>query len=97
MEKIILVRPVISEKAEQNRNNNKYSFIVHKGANKIEIKKAVEKAYNVLVDSVNTTIMPGKSKVRFTKAGVQRGKRSSLKKAVVTLQENESIDFFGEV
>lgn len=98
MEKNILIRPVISEKAETlSGTAGKYCFIVDKNANKIEIKNSVEKTYNVNVESVNTSIMPGKSKVRYTKAGVQRGKRPSLKKAVVTLQAGETIDYFGEI
>lgn len=98
MEKNILRRPVISEKAEiLSGEAGKYSFIVDKDANKLEVKKAVEKEYNVNVSSVNTMIAPGKSRVRYTKGKVQKGRKPSFKKAVVTLEAGETIDFFGEI
>ncbi len=94
----ILIKPIISEKAERlSETLNQYSFVVDRNANKIQIKKAVEGMYNVTVNSVNTMVMPGKSKVRYTRAGVQRGTQSSYKKAVVTLASGEEIDFFSEV
>lgn len=94
----ILVKPIISEKAESlSENLNQYSFVVQKGANKIEIKKAVEEMYNVSVRSVNTLIMPAKAKSRFTRTGVQKGHQSSYKKAIVTLAQGEEIDFFSEI
>jgi len=65
-------------------------------ANKVEIKKAVEEWFNVEVEAVRTAIMPSKSKVRNTKSGIQRGRVSSYKKAMVTLAEGDEIDFFGE-
>lgn len=67
-----------------------------KKANKIEIKNAVEKMYNVNVESVNTVVMPGKPKTRNTKTTVVRGVKSSFKKAFVTLTAGERIDIFGE-
>lgn len=98
MGKQILVKPIISEKAERlSETLNQYSFVVNKEANKIEIKKAVEGMYNVNVKSVNTLIMPGKSKSRFSRTGVQRGRQSSYKKAIVTLAQGEEIDFFSEI
>ena len=98
MGKQILVKPIISEKAERlSETLNQYSFVVNKEANKIEIKKAVEEMYNVSVKSVNTLIMPGKAKSRFTRTGVQRGRQSSYKKAIVTLAQGEDIDFFSEI
>ena len=98
MGKQILVKPIISEKAERlSETLNQYSFVVNKEANKIEIKKAVEDMYNVSVKAVNTLIMPGKSKSRFTRTGVQRGRQSSYKKAIVTLAQGEEIDFFSEI
>jgi len=68
---------------------------VDKRANKLEIKQAVEDFYNVKVAAVNTIVVPAKSKSRFTKAGFISGRKPSYKKAVVTLQEGESIDLFG--
>jgi len=96
--KQILIKPIISEKSEQLTGDiNHYSFIVNKSANKIEIRKAVEKMYSVNVDSVNTLIMPKKSKTRNTKSGVQKGSKSPYKKAIVKLSAGEEIDFFGEL
>ncbi len=98
MQKRVLIKPVISEKAETlSGGMNHYSFIVNKTANKIEIKKAVEAMYNVNVSSVNTLNMPGKSKTRNTRSGVLKGTMSSYKKAVIKLAAGEEIDFFGEV
>ena len=98
MAKTILVKPIITEKAEiLSEGLNQYSFIVDKKANKIEIKKAVEDMYNVAVDSVNTMIMPAKAKNRNTRSGVLKGRVSAYKKAIVTLSEGEEIDFFGDI
>jgi len=82
---------MISEK------ENKACFVVHRRANKIEIKKAVEEAYNVSVVSVNTAVMPGKTKSRNTKSGVIKGKSSSFKKAIVKLAEGEDLNLYGEM
>ncbi len=98
MAKQILIKPIISEKAEYlSENRQQYTFVVDKKANKIQIRKAVEQMYNVGVDKVNTMIMPGKSKQRFTRAGVQTGKVGSFKKAIVSLVEGDEIDFFGDI
>lgn len=98
MAKEILIKPIITEKAETlSEGLNKYSFIVHKKANKIEIKKAVETMYNVQVAAVNTMILPGKIKSRTTRAGVLQGRKPAYKKAVVTLASGEDIDFFGDL
>jgi large subunit ribosomal protein L23 len=96
--KTILVKPLITEKADTlSEKKTQYSFIVEKTANKIEIKKAVEQLYTVNVESVNTTIIPGKRKTRNTKKGVLHGRKSSYKKAIVTLASGETIDFFGDI
>lgn len=76
---------------------NQYSFVVNHKANKLEIKKAVQDHYNVNVSAVNTMIIPGKAKSRFTRAGAIQGRVSSYKKAVITLAEGEVIDFFGDI
>lgn len=99
MAKLILIKPLITEKSERLSENEKtpqYSFVVNKAANKIEIRKAVEDMYNVQVKSVNTAIMPSKRKVRMTRSGIQKGAVSSYKKAIITLPEGEVIDFYGE-
>ncbi|MFK8103320.1 MAG: 50S ribosomal protein L23 [Saprospiraceae bacterium] len=98
MAKTILVKPIITEKAEAlSENSSKYSFVVNKKANKVEIKKAIEEMYGVNVASVNTAIMPSKAKSRNTKSGVLKGKISSYKKAIISLADGEAIDFFGDI
>jgi large subunit ribosomal protein L23 len=76
---------------------NRYGFMVERTANKIEIKKAVEEMYNVQVVDVNTLIVAPKLKQRWTKSGLLRGKTNSYKKAVVTLKEGETIDFYSNI
>ncbi len=98
MSKQILIRPLISEKAEMlSDNKGQYTFIVNKSCNKVEIRQAIESTYSVSVKSVNTTILPGKKKSRFTRGGLINGQTSSYKKAYVTLVEGEEIDFFGDI
>jgi len=98
MARTILIKPIITEKAESlSEANNQYSFVVDKKANKIEIRKAVEDMYSVNVASVNTIIMPAKAKSRNTRAGVVKGFVSTYKKAIVKLADGEEIDFFGDI
>lgn len=98
MAKQILIKPIITEKAELlSEKSNQYSFEVNKEANKIEIRKAVEALYNVNVVRVNTIITPGKVKVRGTRSGYQRGMMSPIKKAVVTVEEGDTIDFYSGI
>ena len=98
MSKQILIRPIVSEKADMlTEKHGKYSFVVNKKANKVEIKNAVEEQYQVTVDSVNTVIMPSKTKVRTTRAGMVRGRKSTYKKAIVTLADGEEMNLYGEV
>ena len=98
MAKQILIKPIITEKAERlSERLNKYTFVVDKKANKIQIRMAVEEMYNVSVTSVNTAIMPAKAKSRSTRSGNLRGRTNSYKKAVITLVEGEEIDFFGDI
>lgn len=98
MAKTILIRPIITEKADLlSEKLQQYSFIVDKKANKIEIKKAVETRYSVTVDAVNTINMPAKFKSRMTRTGVLNGRISAYKKAIVTLIEGEEIDLFGDI
>jgi large subunit ribosomal protein L23 len=76
---------------------NRYGFLVHKNANKIQIKKAVEKMYGVSVESVNTMRYGGKVKSRYSKSGIISGKTKSYKKAIITLAEGETIDFYSNI
>ena len=94
----ILLKPIVTEKMTILGDKfNRYGFIVTKNANKIEIKKAVEELYGVTVESVNTMRYAGKQKSRFTKTGLITGKKNTLKKAVVTLKEGETIDFYSNI
>lgn len=94
----ILIKPIITEKmTELSDDYNKYSFIVNKNANKIQIRNAVEEMYGVTVDSVNTMRYRGKQRSRYTRAGIIRGKENSFKKAIVTLVEGDTIDFYSNI
>ena len=94
----IIIKPVITEKMTGlGEKLNRYGFIVHKGANKLQIKKAVEELYGVDVDAVNTMNYSGKEKSRFTKSGAITGRTSAYKKAIITLAEGETIDFYSNI
>ena len=94
----ILIRPLITEKGSLlTERQNKYGFIVNRNANKIQIREAVEKMFNVTVTNVNTMVVPGKAKQRYTKAGFISGQTPAYKKAVVSLAEGDSIDFYSNV
>ncbi len=87
----VIVRPVITEKAtEQLDRNQVYTFVVARQANKIEIAQAVEKLFNVKVDSVRTMHYRGKQR----RVGRNVGQRPSWKKAVVTLRAGDTIEIF---
>jgi large subunit ribosomal protein L23 len=94
----IIFKPIVTEKLTiLGEKLNRYGFVVDKRANKIEIKKAVEGLYGVTVASVNTMTYPGKLKSRFTKSGAIEGRRNSYKKAIITLNEGEKIDFYSNI
>lgn len=76
---------------------SQYAFEVNPDANKIQIKEAVEKMYNVTVVAVNTLNRAGKVKTRLTKAGYIVGKGKKIKKAIVTLKEGDKIDFYSNI
>ncbi len=94
----ILNKPIITEKmTDLGEKLNRFGFMVHKDANKVEIKKAVEELYGVEVVAVNTINYAGKSKSRFTKTGLISGKTKATKKAIITLAEGETIDFYSNI
>lgn len=96
--KQILIKPVITEKMTAlGEKLNQHCFIVVKDSNKIEIQKAVEEQYGVTVTAVNTINMDGKKKVRFTKAGTLAGRTKSVKKAIVSLAEGDTIDIYDHI
>lgn len=97
--KKVLIKPLITEKLTRiQEQENKYAFEVHPEATKPEIKRALRHAYpEVDVVKVNTMIMPGKSKGRFTRSGYIGGTTAKRKKAIVTVKEGQEIDFFTEI
>jgi large subunit ribosomal protein L23 len=85
----IIVRPIVTERSEfLKTNNNQYTFQVLKNTNKTEIKKAIQKLFNIKVDQVRVMNYHGKPK----RMGAYEGKRSNWKKAVVTLKKGEKIE-----
>ncbi len=94
----VLIKPVLSEKVNRlSEKYNRYTFIVNKKANKLEIKKAVEEFYGISVEDVNTINVPSKVKQRNTKAGLLTGRKSAKKKAIVTVAEGDTIDLYGSI
>ena len=84
----VLIRPVITEKSTMLMEEGKYTFRVPLTANKVQIRQAVEKIFNVKVEKVATIRVLGKTK----RMGRTQGKRSDYKKAIVTLKAGESIE-----
>ena len=94
----ILIKPVVTEKMTKDGEDfNRYGFIVPREVNKVQVKKAVEEAYDVKVESVNTIVMPGKKKSRYTKTGVVEGNTGAYKKAIITLVDGDMIDFYSNI
>ena len=90
----IIIRPIITEKSTlQKEAFNQITFEVQRGANRIEIKRAVERIFKVSVVDVRTLQVKGKIKRR----GRILGKRKDIKKAIVTLGPKQRIDFFDGV
>ena len=92
-----LIKPNLTEKANSQNQAGKFSFIVDRKANKVQVKKAVEKTYNVNVLKVNTINVLGKSVSKFTKTGIVSGRKPSYKKAIVQLKDGEFIDFYSQI
>ena len=86
----IIIRPVISAKSYAQMAEGKYTFRVALTANKVQIRQAIEKIFNVKVDKVATMRVLGKTK----RMGRTQGKRSDWKKAIVTLKAGQTIEFF---
>jgi large subunit ribosomal protein L23 len=94
----ILIKPVITEKmTEQAEKLNTYGFFVDRNANKIQIKDAVETMYGVTVKSVRTVRAAGKHGWQRTAFGISKGTRGRAKKAYVTLDDGEVIDFYSNI
>ncbi|MBK6541662.1 MAG: 50S ribosomal protein L23 [Flavobacteriales bacterium] len=94
----ILIRPIITEKmTAQGEKENRYGFVVARDSNKLDIRDAVKKQFNVEVESVRTMIVRGKKRTRYTKTNILRGSSSSYKKAIVTLKKGETIDLYSSI
>ena len=94
----IMIKTIVTEKATQlTERRNQYTFRVSTDANKYQIKSLVEKLYGVKVVSVNTAIVRGKNKSRWTKSGLLRGKTAAYKKAYITVGEGQTIDIFSNI
>jgi large subunit ribosomal protein L23 len=93
----VLKRPIITEKFAALNEVGKYAFEVHRNANKVEIKKEIEKQYGVTIVKVATMRSIGKVKTKYTKSGAVSGRTSLIKKAIVTLKEGEVIDFYSGI
>jgi large subunit ribosomal protein L23 len=94
----VLIKPILTEKANsQQEKLRRYAFKVARKANKLEIKKAVEEFYGVSIIDVNTSVIPGKNKTRYTKKGFVKGQKAAYKKALVTVAAGETIDLYTNV
>ena len=94
-----IVKPLVTEKMTKitEQQENRYGFIVRPEANKLQIKKEIEGLYNVTVEDVNTMRYAGKRSSRYTRAGLIKGQKNAYKKAIVTLKEGETIDFYSNI
>ncbi len=96
--RLVIRRPIVTEKTTDLREHvNRYVFEVDVRANKTQIRKAVEKMFNVRVKDVRTAIVRGKRSVMMNRAGRFEGYRPNWKKAYVTLADGDSIDLFDVV
>lgn len=94
----IIVKPIITEKITKDGEVfNRFGFVVDKKANKVQIKKAVEATYGVSVVSVNTMNVRPDRTTKYTKSGLISGKSNAYKKAVVQVQDGETIDFYNNI
>ena len=93
-----IIKPLVTEKMTSiTEKQNKFGFIVRPEANKREIKKEVAAQYHVTVTDVNTCVYGGKNKSRYTRSGLIKGRTNAFKKAIVTLQEGDTIDFYSNI
>lgn len=94
----MIQKPLVTEKMTEIADKlNQYGFVVDKRANKLEIREAVQDMYGVVVTEVRTMNYMGKKSSRFTTAGVIKGQKNSFKKAIVSLAEGDSIDFYAGI
>ena len=94
-----IIKPLVTEKMTNitEKQPNRYGFVVRPEANKLQIKKEVEGLYNVTVVDVNTARYAGKRSSRDTKAGLVKGQKNAFKKAIVTVKDGDTIDFYSNI
>jgi large subunit ribosomal protein L23 len=90
----VVLQPVISEKSMDETRRSKYTFRVHVDANKFQVKAAVEELFKVHVTEVNVLTTKAKEKSLNRRRGRQKGWTSPWKKAIVTIDSSEKIEFF---
>ena len=94
----IIIKPIITEKITKDGEVfNRFGFIVQKTANKVQIKKAIEAAFGITVVAVRTMNYRADRSVKYTKSGLISGKTNAYKKAIVQVQEGETIDFYNNI
>jgi len=86
----IIIRPVITEKTNAAMGEGRYTFVVAEDANKVQIRQAIEEIFKVRVKKVNTMRVLGKVR----RMGIHEGRKPSWKKAIVTLEKGQKIQFF---
>ena len=92
-----IIKPLVTEKMTKITDKQPNRYVVRPEADKLQIKKEVESLYNVTVVDVNTARYAGKRLSRYTKAGLIKGQKNAFKKAIVTLKEGETIDFYSNI
>lgn len=94
----IIIRPIVTEKmTAQGEKENRYGFEVARRSNKVQIKQAVEEEYKVTVTGVRTMVCRGKTRTRYTKTNILKGRTPTYKKAVVTVKAGEVIDLYSSI
>jgi len=95
----LIIKPLVTEKMNSitEKFPSRFGFVVRPEANKLEIKKEIEGLYNVTVVDVNTSSYLGKNKSRYTRRGLSKGQANAYKKAIVTLKEGDTIDFYSNI
>jgi large subunit ribosomal protein L23 len=94
----IIIKPIITEKiTKQSEISNRFGFVVDRKANKIQIKNAIEAAYGITIVAINTMNVRPDRTTKYTKSGLISGKSNAYKKAIVQVQEGETIDFYNNI
>ena len=94
----IIIKPIITEKiTKESEISNRFGFVVDRRANKIQIKNAIEAAYGVNIVAINTMNVRPDRTTKYTKSCLISGKTNAYKKAIVQVQEGETIDFYNNI